>query len=134
MRTIIDRFRGYTKQSLAWLLIWMGGLYQIGFAIPYEPMHQSVLYTTLDSIHPALPELWAVIGVIAMVMLLVGIALDNRIMVRVASTVQLVVWVFALVVYLKYGVALLALAIAATQMLFWAWNFTMREHENSLNS
>lgn len=129
MHTFWHRIKAFSDQSLAWLFIWMSALYQVGFAIPYEAMHQSVLYTTLHGIHNDLPEVWAVLGVIATVILLVGIATNKRLPVRIASYMQVTVWVFAFIIYAIHGVALLSLAIAATQVLFWAWNLAYRELE-----
>jgi hypothetical protein len=119
----------YTDQNLAWLLVFMGAMYQVSFCLPWASSHSSMLYITLAAIHPMLPVWWAAPGVIALVLLLIGIFKGHHNLLRIAAGVQVVLWTFAFLVYMMAGIYFLAMAIAFTQMAFWSWNFTVRDIE-----
>lgn len=132
MEKVLNPLKEYTVQSLAWALVAMGGLYQISFVLPgsVKGAHISVLYQSLDVLHPDFPQWWAWPGVVALILLFAGIYLRNRVMLKTASTLQVILWTLAMAIYIKSGVYTLALAVALIQVIFWYWNYALREHEN----
>lgn len=110
---------------LVWILIWMSFIYQasFGFVMNYAMLQSSFLYLALFRFGITVPQVWGVLGVLALIILVGGIAYKSRIVIRLSSVAQLMLWVFAVTAYFMTGQYFLALGIGLTQLAFWSWVF-----------
>ena len=102
------------------LFIWMTIAYGIGFILLEKTslsLGTSSLYVTMLDIGHNVPVAWGLACIIAGVLELLGYD-------RIAAMVGFMAWMFAGICYGIVGNWFVLLALAGTNMAFWAWKFT----------
>lgn len=125
---LIDYLIKYTPTPIVWLFLLQATAAYVSFGIvdPLTPGFQMLLFEEMFELMLWVPVVWGIIGVVSVVMEFVGVAFDNALITRVFAYLQVALWFFAGIVYLKSGLVMLFLIIALPQMLFWMWNQTVR--------
>ena len=134
MQKLMRRIRLYSYQSLMWILVWMTLVYQFafGFILPYNnAVGETPLYGAMDFL-VWIPQVWGIIGVALLAVMLVAIYTQNRVLTRIFSVGQVMLWGFAFAIYVQHGSLILAAGIALSMIIFWAWNMAGRESENEV--
>lgn len=122
-----EAVRNYADTPLVWLffLSTFGFYMSIGVVSPLLIEHP-ILFGTMTMLGPWVPIIWGLIGLASLAVAVVAIYYHNKLLTKIFSTVQVILWVYAGAAYLQSGIFMLFVAVALPHVLFWAWNYTVR--------
>ena len=122
-----------TRDKLLWLFRWIvyfgTFLYGLGFILAAHTSWEikSSLFSSMHGIDHSIPEIWGVFAIVACVTALMPKRWTKGAGNNLGHTLGVIVWLFALIIYVQTGYWLVALTVAIPYLALWVVSYFVSE-------